>query len=102
MCQTVVVRNVQSSERVCDQAGQGARAGENDADTIACRVCEKMQALLRDSLGLLPCVSTNQKRSAYGNRRCTSHFFLTEQAVGNLIRSEERRVGKECRSRWSR
>src|SRR5438874_8602747 len=92
MCQTVVVRNVQSSERVCDQAGQGARTGENDADTIACRVCEKMQALLRDSLSLLCCVRTNQKRSAYGSSRCTSHFFLTEQAVGNLIQRQRYRL----------
>ena len=26
---------------------------------------------------------------------------LTQEELGNLIRSEERRVGKECRSRWS-
>ena len=26
---------------------------------------------------------------------------ITTDALGNLIRSEERRVGKECRSRWS-
>ena len=24
-----------------------------------------------------------------------------DQAVGRILRSEERRVGKECRSRWS-
>ena len=26
---------------------------------------------------------------------------LTEQGISGLTRSEERRVGKECRSRWS-
>src|SRR5437899_4289383 len=28
-------------------------------------------------------------------------FGLSEAQVGSLLRSEERRVGKECRSRWS-
>ena len=33
---------------------------------------------------------------------CTSLGYFTEQIAGQgLIRSEERRVGKECRSRWS-
>ena len=27
--------------------------------------------------------------------------FLNELGQGNALRSEERRVGKECRSRWS-
>ena len=27
--------------------------------------------------------------------------FLVDMARGDLLRSEERRVGKECRSRWS-
>ena len=26
---------------------------------------------------------------------------ITDRGIGNGIRSEERRVGKECRSRWS-
>ena len=30
-----------------------------------------------------------------------SCFFYEPTNVGNLIRSEERRVGKACRSRWS-
>ena len=29
------------------------------------------------------------------------HLFLGRKAMTNLDRSEERRVGKECRSRWS-
>ena len=32
-----------------------------------------------------------KKQSRYGRRKL----------VGHLLRSEERRVGKECRSRWS-
>ena len=27
--------------------------------------------------------------------------YVTEDMVGHKLRSEERRVGKECRSRWS-
>ena len=29
------------------------------------------------------------------------HGMLALDPVGRLVRSEERRVGKECRSRWS-
>ena len=32
-------------------------------------------------------------------RRQSKHLILTKQ--GKILRSEERRVGKECRSRWS-
>ena len=31
----------------------------------------------------------------------TAGVSLGLAALGNLLRSEERRVGKECRSRWS-
>ena len=30
-----------------------------------------------------------------------SQVTVVNEIAGNLIRSEERRVGKECRSRWS-
>ena len=33
---------------------------------------------------------------------CTVHFMVNEEDMNELTtRSEERRVGKECRSRWS-
>src|SRR5438132_4974845 len=51
-----------------------------------------MQALLGDGLSLLRCVRTNQKRSTYDTRRRTSHLFLTEQAVGNLIQRQRYRL----------
>ena len=92
MRDTVVVRNVQSSERVCDKTGQGAGAGKNDSDAIAGGVCQKMQALLRDCLGLLRCVRADQKRSIYGTNGCTSHFFFAEQAVGNSIHRQRYRL----------
>jgi hypothetical protein len=53
MCQNVVMRDVQSNECVCNEAGQGARTGQNDTDAITGRVCEKMQTFLRDDLSLL-------------------------------------------------
>ena len=34
-----------------------------------------------------------------GNICCGHNMFLNK--IGNIFRSEERRVGKECRSRWS-
>src|SRR2546425_2869496 len=33
--------------------------------------------------------------------RMVFHLSLSEGKQGKLLRSEERRVGKECRSRWS-
>ena len=48
--------------------------------------------------------------SRFDNKRCILHFgavdwqcevFVNGVSVGTHTRSEERRVGKECRSRWS-
>ena len=37
-----------------------------------------------------------------GNTRCSVRVFERYSMMGgNRLRSEERRVGKECRSRWS-
>ena len=46
---------------------------------------------------VLPCIGTMLFTSIYGivDGLCVSNF------VGKTARSEERRVGKECRSRWS-
>ena len=35
--------------------------------------------------------------------RSNNHMYaqIIDDTVGNTLRSEERRVGKECRSRWS-
>ena len=37
----------------------------------------------------------------YGEEIGMDSFFRSKDAVADYIRSEERRVGKECRSRWS-
>src|SRR3712207_2807854 len=40
--------------------------------------------------------------TTYGARRFgASNWGTVGGAVGGILRSEERRVGKECRSRWS-
>ena len=33
--------------------------------------------------------------------RMAFHYYKSGLGSGGLVRSEERRVGKECRSRWS-
>src|ERR1035437_5189288 len=35
------------------------------------------------------------------NTNLTAPFLLIQAVIGSMLRSEERRVGKECRSRWS-
>ena len=37
----------------------------------------------------------------FGNPAQWGHFYPDAELIKSDIRSEERRVGKECRSRWS-
>ena len=48
----------------------------------------------------------NEIKSVRENNRLQEYLRLTEEAYNEIlksqsVRSEERRVGKECRSRWS-
>ena len=56
-------------------------ANEFDADAISCVTEDDVEVLsfVRDNLG----------------------YFIAAGDLYSLLRSEERRVGKECRSRWS-
>ena len=49
--------------------------------------------------------TTNTKKGTDGQTQRRQKRFAIAEALGdlesNLSRSEERRVGKECRSRWS-
>ena len=42
------------------------------------------------------CITHSPQIAAFGD-----HNYLISKSSNNLLRSEERRVGKECRSRWS-
>src|SRR5258707_981076 len=53
---------------------------------------------------LLPATEDHERRSTHTNQREGGRFRNrpdNEQGSGRGNRSEERRVGKECRSRWS-
>ena len=54
-------------------------------------------------LGMLIAVALNQRIKLVGFYRTAIFipFVASAAATGILARSEERRVGKECRSRWS-
>src|SRR3990167_4879303 len=39
--------------------------------------------------------------SQHRDRQCRHHRQMERHSIAGLNRSEERRVGKECRSRWS-
>ena len=43
--------------------------------------------------------ATGSTGDGYGMARCLGHTVT--QILPSIVRSEERRVGKECRSRWS-
>ena len=59
----------------------------------------------------VPNVSTNDQTPTYteattfenisSGEKLSIAFGKIKKAISTLIRSEERRVGKECRSRWS-
>ena len=41
------------------------------------------------------------ENASYQNRHSDNHLFVSMARAITETRSEERRVGKECRSRWS-
>ena len=61
-----------------------------------CRQLERDSLTFKDSLRAQPTADQLGKRRLCNVYDWTSGFF-----PGSLWRSEERRVGKECRSRWS-
>ena len=58
-----------------------------------------------NELGVLDGVTTNPslmaKEGIRGVENQRKHYLEICEIVGGDVRSEERRVGKECRSRWS-
>ena len=52
---------------------------------------------MKDFIGIYPNSISNKLCDELKSVADKSHFVRPEQSV----RSEERRVGKECRSRWS-
>ena len=46
-------------------------------------------------------LARNGIRLVYGGSDCGTMGIVAESALSHGGRSEERRVGKECRSRWS-
>ena len=55
------MRDVQSNECVCNEAGQGPRTGQNDTDAITGWVCQKIQTFLGDDLPACSVVSAPTK-----------------------------------------
>ena len=55
---------------------------------------------LFDEAARLPCLHTLSPAAAARNEAVVETLMLPEWSPP-IVRSEERRVGKECRSRWS-
>src|SRR5437660_12932252 len=55
------------------------------------------------AISIFVCLSMVQLMAVFISMRCTlcGHFLQVALTLILVVRSEERRVGKECRSRWS-
>src|SRR2546429_7224758 len=53
------------------------------------------------SMGNLTCIMAQTTRGQEVICEAAGHIYNYEMASMSALRSEERRVGKECRSRWS-
>ena len=67
-------------------------------DNESCGSHGACQAPCRSSNGLLPSTKRRRRRIVYAS---SSSSNTPTEYVKTKARSEERRVGKECRSRWS-
>src|SRR5437870_13305304 len=54
------------------------------------------------AISIFVCLSMVQLMAVFISMRCTlcGHFLQVALTLILVVRSEERRVGKECRSRW--
>ena len=82
----------------------------DDDDRVAedyCKtVCDEIEKLLDKSDPIPDCIMYNQMAEVNGNFfivRTNPRSNMSLNKCGNIyqMRSEERRVGKECRSRWA-
>ena len=75
------------------------------AAQIAAPATDVLGAHLNYGRGCAACHAPHSGASGNGANKSgdttTGNIALWGEDVGNLVRSEERRVGKECRSRWS-
>ena len=69
-----------------------------DLDIVVTTHHHAAQITLRSEQGGGKLVGVDLGGRVMGARRAA---FINVPPVGGLLRSEERRVGKECRSRWS-
>ena len=67
-----------------------------------CRFCGCGCGVLCESRdGKLISVTGDPNNKSNRGLNCIKGYYLAKVLYGELTRSEERRVGKECRSRWS-
>src|SRR6266508_1000427 len=87
----------------------GGKLGARNFSTYASKTCVSIAMLALNSstktnfsTGGVFCCSANLARSTGSDcGRSDSLFFETDRATAGRDRSLERRVGKECRYRWS-
>src|SRR2546426_5750214 len=98
----------QAEDGIRDYKVTGVQTCALPISVVAIAIMTLIGLLLGDSL-LVPVTEVGSMASAFGWLATCVSFLLVEKnmrarliaAAGACVRSEERRVGKECRSRWS-
>ena len=79
--------------------GVGSR-GITNLSKIVASVIENLKAAGAQPF-IIPAMGSHGGATPEGQRGILEEYGVSEKTMGVPIRSEERRVGKECRSRWS-
>ena len=78
---------------------------ERKLTCIGCPMGCQLQVIIKDGIVEKVTGNTCKRGADYGKKEVTDPTRIVTSTVrvqgGTLPRSEERRVGKECRSRWS-
>ena len=73
----------------------------NDADFVISPLPDKFEAGIQNYPGAMGAMEAINFIEAIGIEKIHQHTTELNKYLSNKMRSEERRVGKECRSRWS-
>ena len=85
MPKPVIVRDVESRQRVRDQTRQRTTAGENHAESRAFFIHQITNALLRDCFRLFGEIRADEKIEMFCRFRATAHFRFAKKRIAKRL-----------------